>query len=91
MKTTTGLAGRKELENPNSMNGYHKYFYGPLILGHVGKEEIQIPQNAEFEAIDTESFVVKNSSIRFTPVHHLLNREVKKETGYQIQVLFKNE
>lgn len=84
-------SGTRKLENPNSMAGYHKYFYGPLILGHVGNEEIQIPQNAEFEAKGSGLFGLKNSDIQFIPVHHLLNPEVKKESGYQIQVIFKNK
>jgi uncharacterized protein len=82
---------RLELENPNSMKGYCKYFYGPLMMGHLGKKEIQLPKDAEFEITENGSLRMKNSSLALIPVHHLLKKEVKKESGYQIQVLFKNE
>jgi DUF1680 family protein len=84
-------SGAKKLENPNSLAGYHKYFYGPLILGHKGKEEIPLSQQAEFELKGNKTFGLKNDTLQFIPVYHLLNPEVKKETGYQVQVIFKNE
>jgi len=83
-------SGAEKLENPNSQTGYHKYFYGPLILGHSGKEEIEVPQQAEFKLKGNETFSINNDTLKFIPVHHLLNPEVKKGTGYQVQVLFKN-
>jgi uncharacterized protein len=84
-------SGAEKLENPNSLAGYHKYFYGPLILGHAGKEEIRLPQQAEFELKGNNTFGIKNDTLQFIPVHHLLNPEVKKESGYEVQVIFKNE
>jgi hypothetical protein len=84
-------SGAEKLENPNSLAGYHKYFYGPLILGHRGKEEIRLSQQAEFELKGNKTYGIKNDTLQFIPVYHLLNPEVKKETGYQIQVIFKNE
>lgn len=83
-------SGAEKLENQNSLAGYHKYFFGPLILGHLGNVEIQVPQHVEFQPKGHELFELKNSTVQFIPVHHLLNSEVKKETGYQIQVIFKN-
>lgn len=84
-------SGAEKLQNPNSLAGYHKYFYGPLILGHSGKEEIYLPQQVEIELKENKTFGLKNDTLQFVPVHHLLNPEVKKETGYQIQVLFRKE
>jgi len=84
-------SGAEKLENPNSLAGYHKYFYGPLILGHKGKEEIRLSQQAEFEFKGNKTFGLKNDTLQFIPVYHLLNPKVRKEEGYQIQVLFKDK
>lgn len=84
-------SGAEKLENPNSLAGYHKYFYGPLILGHKGKEEIRVSHQVQFEPKGNKTFGIKNDTLQFIPVYHLLNPEVKKETGYQVQVIFKNE
>jgi hypothetical protein len=84
-------SGAEKLENPNSLAGYHKYFYGPLILGYKGKEEINLSQNAEFELKGNKTFSLRNDTLQFIPVYHLLNPEVKKDLGYQVQVIFKNE
>ena len=84
-------SGVEKLENSNSLAGYHKYFYGPLILGHKGKEEIRLSQQVQFELKGNKTFGLKNDNQQFIPVYHLLNPEVRKEEGYQVQVLFKGE
>jgi len=84
-------SGAEKLKNPNSLAGYHKYFYGPLILGYKGKEEIHLSQNAEFKLKGNKTFSLKNDTLQFIPVYHLLNPDVRKEKGYQVQVLFKGE
>ena len=84
-------SGAGNLENINSIKGYHKYFYGPLIIGYQGKDEIVLPRNIEFEPITRELFKAKGIAGMFIPVHHMLNAEVKKGTGYKLQILFKDE
>jgi len=82
-------SGEEPLDNPNSLKGYHKFYYGPLLLGKVGKEEIQLPRGLQFKP-EGKVFKAINNSVMLTPVHHLLNKEVNKESGYMIQVLFKD-
>jgi len=71
--------------------GWTMHFCGPLILGYKGKEEIHLSQNAEFELKGNKKFSLRNDTLQFIPVYHLLNPEVKKDLGYQVQVIFKNE
>jgi DUF1680 family protein len=84
-------SGGKALENAGSLQGYHKYFFGPLLLGYSGRTEIQLPRDVEFTMMKNGSFRVKDDSLLLVPVYHLLKPEVGKEKGFQLQVLFKND
>lgn len=77
--------------NQNSIAGYHKFEYGPLVLGYEGNTEINIYEKAEFIPAENGVFTIKNTGLRIAPIMHLLNPEVNKKSGYKRQVLFKNK
>jgi len=83
-------SGEEKTENLNSVKSTHKYYFGPLIIGYIDKNEVSLPQHLEFEPITRELFKAKGKPGMFIPVHHMMNTEVKKETGYRLQILFKD-
>ncbi len=76
-------------ENINSIKGYHKYMYGPLVVGYEGKDSIQSPSALIFEPITKELFKAKNSNLFFIPVCHPMNPKVNIKE-FSTQVLFKD-
>jgi len=79
--------------NKHSIKNYFTFRYGPLILGHSGKDEVQIPFSAKLR-IETKDnklkAFVENDSLVLQPLYHLLSPEVKKNS-YSMQVIFKNK
>jgi uncharacterized protein len=76
------------MQNKNSIQAYHKFLYGPLLIGYVGKDSITLPKNIIFEPITKELFRLKDSKLLFTPVCHLMNPRVIQDK-FKMQVLFK--
>ena len=68
-----------------------RIFYGPLLLGHNGEAEITVPKNAKIEKVGHDSFHIGGTNINLSPVYHLMNPEVCKDSGYQKQILFQQQ
>lgn len=71
--------------------GFYTINYGPLLLGYKGKEEISFDRDPQVVKLSVSDWLVVGKDIHLSPVYHLLNPEVKRETGYARQVLFKIE
>ena len=72
-----------------SRPGYYTIHYGPLLLGYAGKEEIVFDKKPQLIKLADNNWLVAGRDIHLSPVYHLLNPEVKRETGYAKQILFK--
>jgi DUF1680 family protein len=73
-------------ENPNSMQGVHKYMAGPLLLGVQDGVNINLPKNAPIVKTGRHSYRVGEQPM--TTVYHLMEPEVKNHPRYAIQMLF---
>lgn len=49
--------------NPLNLDGYSSYFCGPLQLGHLGEEEVVLPESFELEIADDSRFRVTDTDI----------------------------
>ena len=73
--------------NANSIKGYNKYMYGPLLMGYIGKEPLEVSGDIVFEPITKELFRIKDTKLLFNPVCHLMNPNVKMK-DFTMQVMF---
>ena len=77
-------------ENPNSMQGVHKYRVGPLLLGVKDGNINGLPFEAEIAQIGRRAFMVGNQPM--TTVYHFMDPEVAgwphPGEPYRIQILF---
>jgi uncharacterized protein len=90
------------LLNPEHMPGYHRYMYGPLLLGvdaHGGwaglgynTEEQPLPVPTQFEALGAACYRAKPHSATLVPLCDLmnLNDQAKRAKSGSAQVLFKD-
>jgi len=69
--------------------GNGRLFYGPLLLGYEGTSEIEIPKDADVVIYDGNGFRIKGTNTVLSPVYHLMDAKVCKNTGYKKQILFK--
>jgi DUF1680 family protein len=63
--------------------------YGPLVLGTSSSEEISLPGSPLLERTGEREWRLKGTSQLFSPVYHLMDPRVTKESGYHKQILFK--
>ena len=82
------VAGSEPLSNPNSLPGYRKFFYGPLLLGRLGDEETRLPANALPVRLPDGTFCIEGTNVVLKTVYHLMDPQVKKTPPYKIQTLF---
>jgi hypothetical protein len=72
----------------HTKSGDKRLFYGPLVLGHEGVSEIDIPKNAIIERISDYEFQLKGTDITLSSVYHLMDPKVCQSSGYRKQILF---
>ena len=68
---------------------FYTISYGPLLLGHAGKEEVSFDKKPQLVRLSDNDWLVARKDIHLSPVYQLLNPEVRSETGYAKQILFK--
>ncbi len=68
--------------------GYYNVTYGPLLLGYSGTSETTFKGQPEIARISEKVWQVKGTAVRLTPVFHLLDPAVKKDSVYKKQILF---
>jgi DUF1680 family protein len=68
--------------------GFYTLYYGPLLLGYAGKGELSLDRQPKLVKVSDTDWTVAGTDIHLSPVYHLLNPEVRRETGYARQVLF---
>ena len=80
-----------DAENPNSMQGLHKYMFGPLLLGVRDGEIDILSKDAIIKRNGRQSFTVGEQPM--TTVYHFMEPEVKAfpSPRYMIQILFRHE
>ncbi len=79
--------------NKHTIKNHFTFRYGPLILGHPGKDEVQIPISSKLRIEKNENGLkayTENDSVVLQPLYHLLSPEVNTNS-YSMQVIFKNE
>ena len=54
--------------NPHSIRGYHVLHAGPLILGHLGPDEVSVPESAELVGDGHDSFHVRGADTILTRI-----------------------
>jgi uncharacterized protein len=69
--------------------GFYTLNYGALLLGYKGNEEIAFDKKPVIKKLSDADWIVTEKNIHLSPVYQLLNPEVRRETGYARQILFK--
>jgi len=71
--------------------GYFTLNYGPLVLGYETTKaaEISFKTAPELLKLSDTDWIVDGQDTHFSPVYHLMDPKVNKESGYKKQVLFK--
>jgi len=75
----------------HSRSGNIRLFYGPLLLGNEGNGDVSVPRNATIEKTGRNSFCIKGTDIKLSPVYHLMESRVSRESGYRKQILFRQD
>jgi len=57
--------------NPHSIQGYHAFHAGPLMLGHQGEAEIFLPETAELSLEAPGRFQVKRGDVTLARINDL--------------------
>jgi len=68
---------------------YIRFFYGPLLLGYEGGSEINVPENAQISRTDARDYRIEGTNIHLSPVNHLMDSKVCKQSQYKKQILFR--
>ena len=66
---------------------YIRFFYGPLLLGYEGGSEINVPENAQISRTDARDYRIEGTNIHLSPVNHLMDSKVCKQSQYKKQIL----
>ena len=80
------------INRENIGNHSRKVMFGPLVLGFESIKSISIDQYSTLSN-NKDEFSIKSGVNKFilTPVYHLMDPKVWKDSGYQKQILFSNE
>lgn len=78
----------KVANSTHTNNSYKRLFYGPLLLGHEGSQEITIPACFHVIRNNDRDFQIEGTTIHLSPVNHLMDSKVCQRSHYQKQVLF---
>jgi hypothetical protein len=80
----------KMLNKAFSLPGFYTLNYGPLLLGYDTRQkpEISFSTLPRFSRTSKTDWAISGTDIHLSPVYHLLNPDVSKESGYSKQVLF---
>lgn len=84
-------AGIQDPVNPEHEEpGYFSFAYGPLLLGYENenRQEISFDTTPVLTRIAERKWKAGADGVELTPVYHLLDPKVSKESGYSKQVLF---
>jgi hypothetical protein len=68
--------------------GYYNISYGPLLLGYAGNKETTLNSQSALERLSEKIWGIKGTNTQLTPIFHLLDPAVKKDSIYTKQVLF---
>lgn len=79
------------LNKQNTDSSQVRIFYGPLLLGYEGKEELQIDPKDIIERLEDGTFQIKGNNTPLSPVYHFMDRKVWSDSGYQKQILFRRK
>lgn len=73
-----------------SKPSFYTLSYGPLLLGYDTnkKEEILFAGMPQLIRLSETKWIIKNTSTPLSPIYHLLDPKVSKESGYSKQILF---
>lgn len=85
-KTSTLHQVNNEYSKPN----FYTFNYGPLVLGYnnTNQPEISFTEIPDLTRLSKQDWVIKEKNIHLSPVYHLLDPDVNKESGSSKQILF---
>ena len=81
-------SGSMVAENVHSIRGYHKFYYGPLLLACRAAEERRLAPDVGLTRQAGNSFKAAAADVTLTTVYHLMDSAVKTKPPYKLQVLF---
>lgn len=70
-------------------DGYYAIAYGPLLLGCEERHSVSFEQVPKVNRRTVNEWIAGEDEIKLSPVYHLMDPRVSKESGYQKQILFK--
>lgn len=73
----------------HSRASHYAISYGPLILGYEGDKQIAFNKDPQVIRQADKQWKVGGLNNHFSPVYHLMDPHVSKESGYQKQILFR--
>ena len=77
------------MNSKHSRPGYVRLFYGPLLLGYVGDQELSVTNDTKIIKTKGSDFSIKDEQVILSPVYHLMDSKVCQNAGYKKQILFK--
>ncbi|HEX8531675.1 MAG TPA: hypothetical protein VF646_16700 [Cytophagales bacterium] len=83
-------SGSRPAANPNTLAGYHRFYYGPLVLAYEGDTEITLPEQSQLVREGKDTFRVQGQNVVLRPLTHLMNPQVSEAGKFKRQILFKN-
>lgn len=72
----------------NTAPSWRRIFAGPLMLGSDAPADVTLPAQPVWQRGGEAEWRVEGTSIRLTPLYHLLNARVWEGTDYSKQILF---
>ncbi|MET1056732.1 MAG: hypothetical protein ABWY16_15595 [Pedobacter sp.] len=85
------LSPVKMINDEYNLPDFYTINYGPLVLGYNNKDKQEQSFKAipEFKRISDMDWLVEGTEKHLSPVYHLLDPQVSKESGHSKQVLFR--
>ena len=83
------VTGARDTFNPRSIQGYHAFHSGPLMLGYEGPSEIIVPRDSELIPDEPGIFTAKATGARLTRINNLNMLKVSEKDPCRRQVLFR--
>jgi hypothetical protein len=78
----------RPVKNPRSIQGYHSYQYGPLMLGLPTEEEMRLPAQSRCVREGKNRFRLQDTSICLSPINDVIDMPMDTLETIRRQVLF---
>jgi hypothetical protein len=72
--------------NPHSIVAHHRFCHGPLMLGHLGDQAVDLTEAPML--VDEARAIYTAGQLELAPIGDMLDRPMTKD-GYSRQILFR--